>query len=148
MNDLVRSYCFSLLEYCRMCNLKNIALTWVTLGKSKTNIDTLHSFQTNGKIQIFLNVYILLYTYMLLYNVKLQSLQIASSKSASSLDVFFFNSNVSSNFLEQVIFCKMRSNFVFLTNSDFPTLLWHLFLLISSAGKIFWRNKDTPFCLI
>ena len=90
MKNLLRNYCFSSLDLCRKRYLKNIALTWVTLGKNN-KFDTFHSFQTHyGKIHIFLNVYyILLYTHILLYNVKLQSLQIAPSKSASSLDVFF-----------------------------------------------------------
>ena len=68
--------------------LKNIVLTWVTLGEN-SKFDTLHSFWTHyGKIHILLNVYILLYTYMLLYNVKLPFSQIAPSKSVSSLDIF------------------------------------------------------------
>ena len=66
MKDLLRSYCFSLLDLCRKRNFKNIALTWLTLGKN-SKFDTLHSFQTHhGKKHIFLNVYILLYTYTLL----------------------------------------------------------------------------------
>ena len=40
-----------------------------------------------------------MYTYILLCNVKLQSLQIAPSKSASSMNIVFFNCNVSSNCL-------------------------------------------------
>ena len=43
MKDLLRSYCFSLLDLCRKCNLKNIALPWVTLGEN-SKFDTLHSF--------------------------------------------------------------------------------------------------------
>ena len=43
MNDYLRSYCFSLLDLCRKRNLKNIALTWVTLEKNN-KLDTSHSF--------------------------------------------------------------------------------------------------------
>ena len=43
MKDLLRSYCFSLLELCRKCNLKKKALTWVTL-RENSKFDTLHSF--------------------------------------------------------------------------------------------------------
>ena len=115
MKYLLRSYCFRLLDLCRKRNLNNIALTWVTLGEN-SKFDTLHSFQTHhGKIHILLNVQILLQTYMLLRIVKLQSLQIAPSKSASSLDILFQQQR------QQLFFgidpkCKMRSNFVFLTN--------------------------------
>ena len=43
MKDLLRSYCFSSLDLCRKRNFKNIALTWVTLGKNR-KFDILHSF--------------------------------------------------------------------------------------------------------
>ena len=53
MKYLLRSYSFNLLDLCRQCYLKNIALTWVTLGKN-SKFDTLHSFWTHyGKIRIF-----------------------------------------------------------------------------------------------
>ena len=103
IKDLLRSYCFSLLDLCRKRNLKNIDLTSVSLGKN-SKFDNLHSFSTHySKIHIFLNVYILLRTCMRLYNDKVQSLQIAPSKSASSLDIFFFNRSVSSNCWEDIL---------------------------------------------
>ena len=43
MKDLLRSYCFSFLDFCRKRNLKNIALTWVIL-RENSKCDTLHSF--------------------------------------------------------------------------------------------------------
>ena len=43
MKDLLKSYCFSSLALCRNRNLKNIAVTCVTLGKN-SKFDTLHSF--------------------------------------------------------------------------------------------------------
>ena len=42
MKDLLRNYCFSLLDLCRKFSLKNIALTWVSLGEN-SKFDTLHS---------------------------------------------------------------------------------------------------------
>ena len=39
MKDYLRSYCFSSLDLCRKRNLKNIALTWVTLEKN-SKLDT------------------------------------------------------------------------------------------------------------
>ena len=43
MIDLLRTYCFGSLDLCRKRNFKNIAITWVTLGKN-SKFDTLHSF--------------------------------------------------------------------------------------------------------
>ena len=42
MKDLLKSYCFSSIDLYGKRNFKNIALTWVTLGKNK-KFDILHS---------------------------------------------------------------------------------------------------------
>ena len=88
MKDYLRSYCFSSLDLCQKRNLKNIDLTWATL-ENNNKFDALHNFshfQTHyGKIYIFLNAYILLYIMLIM------SLQITPSKSASSLNFFFFS---------------------------------------------------------
>ena len=44
MKNYLRSYCFSFLDLCRKRNLKNIALTWITLEK-KNKFDTLHNLR-------------------------------------------------------------------------------------------------------
>ena len=138
MEDYLRKYCFGLLDLCQKRNLKNIALTWVTLGKNR-KFDTLHSFQSRySKIHIFLNVYILLCTYMLLYNVKLQSLQIVPQKKHHPIIVGYF-------FQQQ----RFRFSYQWAQDIDFPTLFCGIyFSFFSSAGKTFLRNKVTPFCLI
>ena len=43
MEDYLRKYCFGLLDLCQKRNLKNIALTWVTLEKTN-KLDTSYSF--------------------------------------------------------------------------------------------------------
>ena len=128
MEDYLRKYCFSQPDSCRKHNLKNTALTCVTLEKNN-KLDTSHSFthfQTQyGKIQIFLNINIL-------HNVNLKSWQIASSKSASSTNIFF-NRNISSNCLEQAQYVKWGQISFFSpmsTRCRLPNfVLWHPFLL-------------------
>ena len=43
MKDYLRSYCFSLPDLYQKRNLKNIALTWVSLEKNR-KFDTLYNF--------------------------------------------------------------------------------------------------------
>ena len=95
MKDYLRSYCFSLLDSYQKRNLKNIALTWVSLEKNR-KFDTLYNYTFLDTLWQDPNFLKRLYTTV--HNVNLQSLQITPSKSASSL--IFFNRNVSSNCLE------------------------------------------------
>ena len=128
MEDYLRKYCFGLLDLCQKRNLKNIALTWVTLGKN-SKFDTLHSFQAHYGMIHKINVYILL------YNGKLQSLQIAPSKTATSLDIFFQQQR-QQQFFGTGPTCKMRSNFVFLTN-EYKILI----------SRLCFVAFISPFCL-
>ena len=66
MKDLLRSYFFSLFNLCRKRNFKNIALTWVTLGKNR-KFDILHGFLgTSWQDADFLKCLYTSYTYTLL----------------------------------------------------------------------------------